>query len=78
MLLTKNEIKALKKLVFSAVQKTFQIARVNSADFDAWNVHLYSVLIWAIREQHLHSCDSENKEFNIKLDGRPLGGVFSF
>lgn len=73
-LLTKNEIKALKKLVFSAVQKTFKIARVKDADFDAWNVHLNSVLVWAIREQHLHSCNSEDKEFNIKLDGRPLGG----
>ena len=71
-------IKALKKLVFSAVQKTFKIARVKDADFDAWNVHLNSVLVWAIREQHLHSCNSEDKEFNIKLDGRPLGGVFSF
>ena len=77
-LLTKNEIMALKKLVFSTVQKTFKIARVKDADFDAWNVHLNSVLVWAIREQHLHSCNSEDKEFNIKLDGRPLGGVFSF
>ena len=66
-LLTKNEIMALKKLVFSTVQKTFKITRVKDADFDAWNV--------AIRE---HSCNSEDKEFNIKLDGRPLGGVFSF
>ena len=39
---------------------------------------LNSVLVWAIREQHLHSCNSEDKEFNIKLDGLPLGGVFSF
>ena len=77
-LLTKNEIKALKKLVFSTVQKTFKIARVKDADFDAWNVHLNSVLVWAIREQHLHSCNSEDKEFNIKLDGRPLGGMSKF
>ncbi|CAH3147471.1 unnamed protein product [Pocillopora meandrina] len=34
-LLTKNEIMALKKLVFSTVQKTFKIARVKDADFDA-------------------------------------------
>ena len=37
-LLTKNEIMALKKLVFSTVQKTFKITRVKDADFDAWNV----------------------------------------
>ena len=46
--------------------------------FDAWNVHLNYVLVWAIREQRLYSYNSEDKEFNIKLDGRPLGGVFSF
>lgn len=37
-------------------------------------MHLNSVLVWAIREQHLHSYNSGDKEFNIKLDGRPLGG----
>ena len=46
--LTKNEIMALKKLVFSTVQKTFKIARVKDADFDAWNVHLNSVLVWQL------------------------------
>ena len=34
LLLTKNEIMALKKLVFSTVQKTFKIARVKD-DFTA-------------------------------------------
>jgi len=28
----------------------------------------------AIREQRLHSSDTDNMEFNVKLDGRPLGG----
>ena len=28
------------------------------------------------REQRLHSCDLKETEFNIKLDGRPLGGVY--
>ena len=46
MLLSKNEIKAVKKLVFT--------------------------IVWAIREQRLHSYDTQN----IKLDGRPLGGVY--
>jgi len=76
-LLTKNEIKAVKKLVFSVVRKTLQIAKVGDADFDACDVDLYSVLVWAIREQRLHSHeDKQDKEFNIKLDGRPLGGLF--
>jgi len=59
------------------VRKTLQIAKVGDADFDACDVDLYSVLVWAIREQHLHSHeDKQDKEFNIKLDGRPLGGLF--
>ena len=37
---------------------------------------LAAVLVWAIREQRLISSEAEDMEFNIKLDGRPLGGVF--
>ena len=77
-LLTKNEIKALKKLVFSTVQKTFKIVKGQGCRFYALNVHLNSVLAWAIRKLHLHSCNSEDKEFNIEFNGCPLGGVFSF
>ena len=73
-LLTKNEIKAAKKLLFSVVRKTMQVRKLNT-DFHACGVDLSSVLVWAIREQHLHSSDTENLEFNIKLDGRPLGGM---
>ena len=29
----------------------------------------------AIREQDFYSSDTGTMEFNIKLDGRPLGGV---
>ena len=59
------------------MRKTSQIAKVGDADFDACDVYLYSVLVWAIREQRLHSHeDKQDKEFNIKLDGRPLGGLF--
>lgn len=46
-----------------------------NADFDACDVDLNAVLVWAIREQRLFSCDTEDLEFNIKLDGRPLGGM---
>jgi len=73
-LLSKNDIKAVKELVFTVVRNTLKIGKVN-ADFDACQVDLSSILVWAIREQHLHSCDTEDMEFNIKLDGRPLGGV---
>lgn len=74
-LLTKNEIKAVKKLVFTVVRKALKIGRIKEAEFEAYDVDLHAVLVWAIREQRLHSADSEEMEFNIKLDGRPLGGL---
>ena len=64
--------------MFTVVRKTLKIAKVGDADFDACDVDLRSVLVWAIREQRLHSCDTEDKEFNAKLDGRPLGGFYYF
>ena len=64
----------MKKLVFSIVRKTLKIGKINDAEFDACDVNLSSVLTWAIREQHLLSNDTTDMEFNIKLDGRPLGG----
>lgn len=67
-LLSKNQIKTVKKLVFS-VRKTLKIGRVNDAYFEACDVDLRSVLVWAIREQRLHCCDTEDLEFNVKLDG---------
>ena len=75
MLLTKNEIRAIKKLIFSVVRKTLKIDRMNT-QFDACDVDLSAVLVWAIREQRLFSSDTEDMEFNIKLDGRPLGGMY--
>ena len=74
MLLTKNEIRAVKKLVFSVVRRTMKIQKMKT-EFDACSVDLSSVLVWAIREQRLVSSDQDRIEFNIKLDGRPLGGI---
>ena len=70
---TKNEIKAVKKLVFKVVRATMSIQKMNT-DFQSCGVDLASVLVWAIREQRLWSSDTDTMEFNIKLDGRPLGG----
>ena len=44
-------------------------------DFNACDVDLSGVLVWAIREQRLFSSDTDDMEFNIKLDGHPLGGI---
>lgn len=41
-----------------------------------YSVSLPMVLVWAIRESRLHQCAPEQMEFNLKLDGRPLGGQF--
>lgn len=74
MLLTKNEIRAVKKLVFKVVRTTMHIQKMDT-DFNAYGVDLGSVLVWVIREQRLLSEDtSDTMEFNIKLDGRPLEG----
>ncbi|RMX35761.1 hypothetical protein pdam_00025353, partial [Pocillopora damicornis] len=54
-LLSKNDIRAVKKLVFKVVHKTLSIQKMPT-DF--------------------HSYDTDTVEFNIKLDGRPLGGKY--
>ena len=72
--MTKNEIRAVKKLVFKVVRTTLSIKKMDT-DFLSCGVDLASVLVWAIREQRLYSPDiSDLMEFNIKLDGRSLGG----
>ena len=75
-LLTKNEIRAVKKLVFTVVRKTMSIQKMKT-DFHSCGVDLSLVLVWAIREQRLFSSDADTMEFNIKLDGRPLGGMLT-
>jgi hypothetical protein len=74
-LLTKNNIKAIRSLIFSIVRKVFDIKKNMDRDFLASCVDLRSVLVWAIREQCLYSDNPQEIEFNIKLDGRPLGGM---
>jgi len=49
------------------------------AEFLASCVDLKSVLVWAIREQSIYNdSDFRDIEFNIKLDGRPLGGKYFY
>jgi len=74
-LLTKNEIKAVKRLVFTVIKRTLKISKVKDVDFEACDVDVQSALVWAIREQQLYHYDKEEMEFNIKLDGQPLGGM---
>ena len=74
LLVTKNQIKAIKSLVFKVVKDMYNVRRLDTT-FDAYGVDLTMVIIWAIREQNLHEVDfGQFAEFNIKIDGRPLGG----
>lgn len=73
MLLTKNEIKAVKKLVFEVVHKLCAFGRWKH--FNAYGVDFESMLVWAVREQRLLSeGTTDTMKFNTKLDGHPLGG----
>ena len=63
------------KLVFKVVRKMLSIQKMPT-DFHSYGVDLVSVIVWAIWEQRLFSPDTDTVEFNIKLDGRPLGGKY--
>lgn len=73
-LLTKSQIIAVRRMVFRVIKENMGIKR-NQASKQAYEVDLNSIVIWAIREQRLRNSDSEEMEFNIKLDGRSLGGI---
>ena len=51
MLLTKNKIKAVKKLVFTVVRRALKIGRIKEAEFEAYDVDLHAFVVWAIQEQ---------------------------
>lgn len=46
-------------------------------DFPSCDVSLSSLFVWAIREQRLYGADNQTMEFNIKIDGRTLGGLMN-
>ncbi|XP_031573731.1 uncharacterized protein LOC116307600 [Actinia tenebrosa] len=76
-LITKNQVKAIKALIFKVVRQTLNVNKMNTS-FDACCVDLPTTLVWAIREHRLYaSSDQSEIEFNIKIDGRPLGGNYS-
>lgn len=60
-------------MVFQVIRRALKIQDLD-LDFASCGVDLSSVLTWAIREQRLYSSDKNMMEFNIKIDGRPLGG----
>ncbi|XP_048588925.1 uncharacterized protein LOC125572454 [Nematostella vectensis] len=73
-LLTNNEIRAQKELVFSVTRQLFKVELM--PDVRGYGASLEMILVWAIRECRLHANIPTNIEFNLKLDGRPLGGTY--
>ena len=72
-LLNKNQIKAVRRMVFTVVKKTLGL-HDTPKPLKGRQVELKNVLTWLIREQRLHGLDEEEVEINIKLDGRPFWG----
>ncbi|XP_015769274.1 PREDICTED: uncharacterized protein LOC107347815 [Acropora digitifera] len=72
-LLNKNQIKAVRRMVFTVVKKTLGL-HDTPKPLKGRQVELQNVLTWLIREQRLHGLDEEEVKINIKLDGRPFWG----
>ena len=76
LLLTTNEIRAQKGIVFSVTRKTFQLEPLPN-ELRGYGISLKMALIWQTRQSRLHQGASQPGvlEFNLKLDGRPLAGI---
>ena len=75
LLLTTNEIRAQKDLVFAVTRRTFQLEPLDEA-IRGYGISLKMALMWQIRQSRLHQATSEELEFNLKIDGRPLVGGY--
>lgn len=75
LLLTTNEIRAQKDLVFAVTRRTFQLEPLDQT-LRGYGISLKMAWAWQIRQTHLHqACTSEVLELNLKIDGRPLAGT---
>ena len=74
LLLTTNEIRAQKDLVFAVTRRTFQLEPLDQT-LRGYGISLKMALAWQIRQTRLHQGTSEVLEFNLKIDGRPLAGT---
>jgi len=72
-LLNKNQIKAVCRMIFVILRKTLGLCETPKP-LKGRQVALQNVLVWMIREQRLHGLDQKDVEINIKLDGRPFWG----
>ena len=75
LLLTTNEVRAQKDLVFAVTRRTFQLQPLNE-DIRGYGISLKMAVAWQIRQSRLHQATSAVQEFNLKIDGRPLASMF--
>ena len=71
--MTSNQIRAHKDMVFAVTRQTFGPRKLPE-ELRGCSISLRMVMTWAIRECRLHTLPSDEIEFNLKLDGRPLAG----
>ena len=70
-LLTKNKMKAIKRMVFRISSEAMKIGDLPDP-VSGSQVNLVYVLTWMIRNLRRHKLDSKDFEVNIKLDGQPF------
>jgi hypothetical protein len=74
-LLNKNQIKAIRKIIFGVVREAFGISRL-AKPLKGFKVDLNSAVAWTLREMRLHDPNNTEMELNIKIDGRPFAGEY--
>ena len=70
-LLNKNRINAVRRMVFTVVKRTLGL-HDTPKPLKGRHLQLQNVLACLIREQRPHGLDEKAVEINIKLDGRPF------
>ena len=73
-LLNKNQIKAVSKMVFGIVRNAMGIRPLPEGAPRGFQVSLSAAVAWAARETRLHQPQKNTLEVNLKLDGRPFFG----
>ena len=72
----KNNIAALRKGIFDVTRGLVKLARL-PPEVPGFEVNIRNVIIWVIRELHLHGSSTDNILFNLKIDGCPFFGKYS-
>ena len=71
----KNNIAALRKGLFDVTKDLVGLERL-PLPILGYEVNLKDVIIWIVREMHLHGPLPNQIVFNLKIDGRPFFGTY--